>query len=198
MSAGMPKQIANIAGPSGGGKNSIIDALRERFSNCTMLVTATTRAPRPGEQDGRDKFFFTNERFNEERAAGNIVEHRYVPALGTHYGVYKPDLEKRLASGRVILADVDIVGARFLKEHYNATTIFILPESIESLRTRVRLRNPNMSDAELEERMRIAEKEIAEYAPQYDYRVVNADGKLARAVDEVVEILQKEGYTLVR
>ncbi len=190
------KQVVVIAGPSGGGKNSVMNALLGRYSNCVKLVTATTRPPRSGERDGADKYFFTLERFEAELRNGEILEHRFVPALGTHYGVYRPDLDAKIASGRVILAELDIIGARYLKEHYAATTLFIMPESIESLSKRVRLRDPDMSDAELSERMRIAEEEMREHAPLYDYRIVNSDGKLDEAVAHVVEILLKEGYTL--
>lgn len=190
------KQVVVIAGPSGGGKNSIIHALIERHSRCSRLVTATTRAPRPGEQDGVDYHFLPEEKFLAELAAGNILEHRFIEKLGTHYGVYKPDLEARLQRGDIALAHLDIVGACYLKEHYGAITIFILPESVDVLEARVRGRNPGMSEEEIRERMRIATIEIEEHALEYDYRVVNAQGKLVEAVDEVESILEKEGYQL--
>jgi guanylate kinase len=129
-------------------------------------------------------------------SAGNILEHRYVPHLDTHYGIYKPDLDKKLADGKIIFAQVDIIGARFLKENYHASTIFIMPESIEQFRGRLRARNPEWSPKELDARMEISEEEIREHSPEYDYRVVNADGLLPKTIEEVVEILHKEGYHL--
>lgn len=190
------KQVVVVAGPSGGGKNSIIDEIVHRCSNCSRLVTATTRLPRPGEVDGVDYHFLSEEAFLAALAAGDIPEHRYVEALGTHYGVYLPDVRARIAAGEVVIAHLDIIGARYLKEHFNATTIFILPDSIEILANRVRARNPDMPGHEVEARMAIARTEIEEHAPWYDYRIINRNGKLADAVDEVVAIMRKEGYTL--
>lgn len=190
------KRVVVIAGPSGSGKNTIIREIEKRVPNCARLVTATTRAMRPGEQDGVDYHFFTIERFDEETANGNIPEHRYVPALDTHYGVYLPDLEQKIRNHPLVFAQVDIEGARYLKEHYDATTIFIMPESIGQFRSRLRARNPEWSQKEFEARMKISEEEMRVHAPQYDYRVVNADGSLHETVEAVMAILQKEGYNL--
>jgi len=190
------KCVVVIAGPSGSGKNSVIGGLKAHCMKCSCLVTTTTRAPRPGEADGVDYHFLSVDRFEDALRKGDILEHRFVESLGTHYGVYKPDLEGRLARGDVVLAHLDIIGARYLKEHYNATTIFILPDSFDVLEARVRARNPNMSDAEISARMKIARTEMEEHAPEYDYRVVNSEGKLDGAINEVIEILRKEGYDL--
>jgi len=190
------KQVVVIAGPSGSGKNTVIDRILKAHRNCVRLVTATTREMRPGEEEGVDYYFLSPERFDEELAAGNIPEHRFVPSLNTFYGTYLPDLEKKLKLGKVIFAQVDIEGARLLKEKYDATTIFIMPESLEQFRGRLRARNPEWSQKEFEARMKITEEEVRVHAPQYDYRIVNADGKLDETAAEVVEILRKEGYNL--
>ncbi|KKW05473.1 MAG: Guanylate kinase [Candidatus Kaiserbacteria bacterium GW2011_GWC2_49_12] len=175
----MTRQVVVIAGPSGSGKNVLIAEIVRRHPNCTRLVTVTTRAKRPGEQEGKDYHFFSQERFDKERASGNIPEHRFVPGLGTYYGTY-----------------LDIEGARLLKKRYDATTIFIMPESIGQFKKRLRARSPEWSHEEFEERMRITEEELRVHAPQYDYRVMNADGMLGETADDVVAILRKEGYTL--
>lgn len=190
------KQVVVVAGPTGSGKNAILEALLERFPNCSRLVTATTRQMRPGEKDGVDYYFFSEARFTDELAQGNILEHRFIETLGTHYGIYKPDLDTRLAAGHTVLCQVDIIGARFLKEHYGATTIFILPDSMENLKKRVQGRNQEMSLEELEKRIAVAEREVSEHAGEYDFRVVNLEGRMYEAVDSIVEILRKEGYTL--
>ena len=192
----MSKQVVVVAGPSGSGKNSVIDAITEKHSNCVRLVTATTRLPRPGEVDGIDYHYFTLDKFDKEMSAGNILEHRYVPHLDTHYGIYKPDLDAKLQSGKIIFAQVDVIGARFLKQNYTATTIFIMPESMEQFRGRLKVRNPEWSAKEFEARMAISEDEIRNHAPEYDHRVINADGLLPETVKGVVEILKKEGYSL--
>lgn len=192
----MSKQVIVLAGPSGSGKNAIITKILERYHNGVRLVTATTRAPRPGEVDGVDYHFFTQERFDQELSAGHIPEHRYVPALGTFYGIYTPDLDKHIKAGKIVYAQVDIEGARLLKKRYHATTIFILPESIEQFRSRLRARNPEWSPKEFDARMKITENELRVHAPEYDYRIVNANGKLPETVQEVIDIMKKEGYTL--
>ena len=192
----MSKQVAVIAGPSGSGKNAIIREIMGRHPRCVRLITATTRNMRPGEEEGVDYFYFSVERFDSEMASGNILEHRYVPHLDTHYGIYKPDLDKKLHEGKIIFAQVDVIGARFLKENYHATTIFIMPESIEQFRGRLKARNPEWSHKEFDARMHITEEEIRVHAPEYDYRVINADGSLPETVSEVIEILTKEGYSL--
>lgn len=190
------KQVVVVAGPSGSGKNSVVSSIIERNSNCERLVTATTRAMRPGEVDGVDYHFFSQERFDAERAAGRIGEHRYVPGLGTSYGIYLPDLEARIKAGHLVFAPVDIEGARFLKQRYGATTIFLLPESIEQFHTRLRARNPEWSQKEFDERMKITDTELRVHAPQYDYRVVNADGSLPETVEKVLGIMRSEGYNI--
>ncbi|OGG57666.1 hypothetical protein A2765_06020 [Candidatus Kaiserbacteria bacterium RIFCSPHIGHO2_01_FULL_56_24] len=192
----MQKQVVVIAGPAGSGKNSVIEGVTAHFRNCSRLVTATTRAPRSGEQHEVDYYFFSEPEFMDALAKGDILEHRDVKSLGTHYGVYKPDLEKRLARGDVVLCHLDIIGVRYLHEHYNSTSFFIMPESLEELENRIRARNQGMSNEEISKRMEIAAREIREDAPQCDYQIVNADNKLDAAVDQVIEILRKEGYTL--
>src|SRR3989338_22663 len=192
----MTRQVVVIAGPSGSGKNAVIGEILKNHTNCARLVTATTRAARAGEKDGVDYHFFTQEKFDEELAKGNIPEHRFVSALNTYYGTYLPALEKALSAGKIVFAQVDIIGAKLLKERYNALTIFIMPESIEQFKARLRSRNPEWADKEFNARMRITEDEMRLHSPQYDYSVVNADGKLQETAAEVMEILQKEGYNL--
>lgn len=191
----MQKQVVVIAGPAGSGKDSIVQGVLARCPNATLMVTATTRAPRPGEENGANYHFLTNEKFLEEQKAGNILEFYHREETNTYYGTYKPDIDARIQSGKVVFAVIQIVGAKYLKEHYNATTIFIMPPSIEVLERRVRSRAP-MTDLEWQERLAHTQREVTEDAPFYDYRITNEDGKLEQAIDEVIEILRKEGYTL--
>ncbi len=190
------KQVVVIAGSSGSGKNAVIAEILKRYKNCARLVTATTRAMRPSEEEGVDYYFLSQKKFDAELTAGNIPEHRFVPALNTYYGTYLPDLEKRIREGKIVFAQVDIEGAKLLKEKYGATTIFIMPESLEQFKGRLQVRNPEWSEKEFEARMQITEKEMRVHSPQYDYRVVNADGRLEDTVRDVVDIMRKEGYTL--
>jgi guanylate kinase len=192
------KQVVVIAGPTGSGKDSIIQGILARFSNCSRLVTATTRTVRPGEKDGVNYHFLSKEKFLTEMKEGNILEYNYRKNLDTYYGTYKPALEKQLASGKIIFAQVQIIGARYLKEHYGATLIFISPSSFETLEARIRERDTTLTEEELRERIAIARQEVEEDAKEYDYTIMNEQGKLSEAIDHAVEILRKEGYTLVR
>jgi guanylate kinase len=192
----MTKQVVVIAGPSGSGKNAVIEELLKRYPRCSLLINATTRPKREGEKDGVDYHFLSTEEFKKKIDSGDILEYRHVPALGTYYGTYRPDLDARIGRGEIVLAHKDIIGARYLKQHYDALTIFLLPESVESLARRIRARNPGMSEKELGERMTMAKREVEEEAPQYDYRIENKDGGLEKTVEEVVAILKKEGYNL--
>jgi guanylate kinase len=191
----MDKKVVVIAGPTGSGKDSIIQLLMKRYSNFEFMVNAATREPRPGEQDGVNYHFFTNEKFKEELAAGNIPEHYHREETDTYYGTYKPDLDARLARGKIVLGQLQIVGAKYLKEHYGATTIFIMPSNSDAFEKRIRERAP-MSDAEWSERQKHTAREIEKDAPFYDYCITNEEDKLEETVQKVVEILEKEGYEL--
>lgn len=182
-------RVIVIAGPSGSGKNTICNELIRRHPEFCRLITATTRPPRDGEIDGKDYHFFSQERFDAEQMAGNIPEHRYVPATNTYYGIFKPDVDRQLVSGKTVLATVDIVGAKYLKEQYGALTIFIMPESLAQFHARIKTRS-HMSDHEFEARMKITDEEIRVHSPWYDYRVINADGALIETVNRVEQIIE--------
>lgn len=190
------KQVVVIAGPAGSGKNAVLMGVLSKCSKCVRLVTATTRAPREGERDGIDYHFVTVEKFENALRNGDILEHRFVPSLGTHYGVYKPELDRHLANGEVMIAQIDIVGARYMKANYNATTIFIMPDSFETLEKRIRTRDPGITDEEIKTRMDIARTEVEDHSLEYDYRVINKEGRLDATIDKVMMILTNEGFKL--
>lgn len=190
------RQVVVIAGPTGSGKDTIIAELVKRSANCVRLVTATTRTPRPGERSGVDYHFFSKPRFEQELQAGNILEFNYRKKLDTYYGTYKPELDTQIAAGRIVFAQVQIVGARYLKEHYDAVTIFITSPSVQLLLERIRERDKTLTPEEIQARLDIALQEIKEDAPFYDYRITNEQGRLIESADRVVEILEKEGYNL--
>ncbi|MDP3646422.1 MAG: hypothetical protein Q8R25_05025 [bacterium] len=189
------KQVVVIAGPAGSGKDSILKKILRRCPNTTKMITAVTRPMRPGEKDGVDYHFMSTARFKDEVKKGNILEHYYRNETHTYYGTYKPEIEARIKSGKIILCQLQIVGSKYFKKHYNATTFFIVPPSLGAFEKRIRARAP-MTDVEWKERLTITKREVEEEAPWYDYRISNEDGKLDKAVDEIVEILKKEGYTL--
>lgn len=191
------RRVVVIAGPSGSGKNTVIRSICSRYPKAVMLTTVTTRSPREGEIDGVDYHFYTVDQFDREVSAGHIAGMRFVPLFGgVHYGILVPELEQKLATASVVFAPVDITGAQWLKQRHGALTIFLTPESFEQYRGRIQTRSHGMSEREFDMRMKIAHEELTMHAPQYDYRVLNADGMLAETTEQVLEILKKEGYTL--
>lgn len=190
------KRIVVIAGPSGSGKNTIINHLIKKIPDSTRLVTATTRLARPGEVDKSDYYFMSADQFDHEVGAGHIAGQRFVSLYGgVNYGIYLPDLQKRFQKHHLIFAPVDKTGADYLKEKYHALTIFISPEVFSEYRTRIRSRQPDMPQHEFDMRMKIADEEVNIQAPYYDYRVLNAGGMLDTTLNEILDILKKEGYT---
>jgi guanylate kinase len=187
-----PKMVV-ISGPVASGKNAVLEEILRRESSCTRLTTATTRAPREGERDGIDYLFLSKEKFYAALTDGLIPEHRHVEKLDTDYGIYLPELNTQLATGKVVIATPDIIGARYLKEHYDALTLFVTSESIEETKRRITSRQ-HMSEHELAARLEIAEREIREYAPWYDHTLTNPDGKLSDTVDAILAIMREKGY----
>ncbi len=190
------KRVLVIAGPTGVGENTITNEIRKRFPIFKQLVTATTREPRPGEKNTVSYYFMNNEQFFKEIEKGNIPEYQNSRDKNTYYGTYLPDLEKKIASGDNIIITPDITGAKFFKKEYNATTIFLLPDSMENLEKRHLHRNPEISQEELKSRLDYAKYEIDNEAYFYDFKVINAQGKLDEAVENIISIIRKEGYEL--
>ena len=193
----MEKKVIVVAGPSGSGKNTLVSEIKVRFPHTATLTTVTTRPPRTHEVNGEDYYFYSMEDFDREVQKGHIVGTRYVPLFnGVHYGIYLPDLTKKLETATAVFAPVDISGAEWLKARYGALTIFITPESFDQYRVRIHNRSPEMNPKEFDMRMKIAREELSVHAERFDYRVVSADGGLGELTDRVLEIIKKEGYTL--
>ncbi|MBI2637073.1 MAG: hypothetical protein HYW81_02675 [Parcubacteria group bacterium] len=187
------KQVVVISGPTGSGESTVTKEIIARYPNFVRLVTATSRPKRLNEQEGVDYYFFTEGGFKGEVEKGNIIEYQS-NRNGVYYGTYKPDLDKKLANGSIVIANTDIVGTRFYKKNYNATTIFIAPESLDEIKTRLLSREPNMAPEQLAARMAYAKRELEEESPFYDYNVVNRQNKLSDTIAEVEAILKQEGF----
>lgn len=190
------KRVVVISGPTGVGENTIVGELVSRYQNFVRLTTATTRKPRLKERDRVDYYFFSNEDFLKEVGKGNIPEYQNSRDKNVYYGTYLPELEKRLQAGANVIVTPDLTGTRYFKEHYNATTIFILPDSMENLRKRHLERDPAADKNELEKRLEYARYEMENEAEFYDHKVVNEQGKLEAAIRQIVAILENEGYQL--
>ncbi len=186
-------RVVVFAGPSGSGKDTVLNKVLEKSKNSLKLTTATTRQPREGEVNGVDYYFISRKEFEEGVKKGLIPEHN--EHAGKLYGVYLPDLEKKLKSGKNVFGQVQLIGAKYLKKNYNAITFFINAESLTILEKRIRERS-NLPDEEIEERIRIAKREVEEEALFYDYQIINRQGKLDETVREVIFLLEKEGVRL--
>ena len=178
-----------ISAPSGAGKDTIINGLVHELPDAKLYVTATSRPPRPGEKQGVDYYFYTPEKFREAIEEGLFLEWSMVH--DDFKGVRKDALAETLRQHAVVIIKPDPQGMRKLKEELpQALTIFIMPPSIESLRRRLERRGTETPEAR-SLRLRNAEIEMAA-APEYDYVVVNEDGKVAETIEKIKEIIRKE------
>lgn len=187
------KRVVVIAGPSGSGKDSVIQGVIRECPSCVRLVTATTRDPRPGEVHGKDYYFISKEEFLGRVKDGSIPEHWHAQETDRYYGTYLPDLEQKLNAGNTVISQQQIEAVRFFKAHFDALAIAIEPASREELRGRIILRHP-MNEQELSERLLKATTEMQENREACAYVIINANGKLGEAVSQVIDILKKEGY----
>ena len=182
-----------ISGPSGVGKDTIIDALRARPHDPEYhyVVTCTTRAPRPGEADGISYHFLSPERFVAMRDAGELLEANEVH--GHWYGTPRREVAEALAAGHDVILKIDVQGAQVVKERVSdALLIFVVPPSLEALFQRLKARATESAD-ELETRQRNAALELARQ-DDYDYVVVNETGQVQRTVARIDEILAAERH----
>jgi len=147
-----------ITGPSGVGKGTLIRTLRERRPELELAVSATTRAPRPGEEDGVDYHFLSDADFDRRVEAGEFVEHaRY---SGRRYGTLRSELERRLADGRPVVLEIEVQGARQVRSAMpEAVQVFIAPPSEEALRTRLVGRGTD-APQDVEARLQTAREEL--------------------------------------
>ena len=187
MSSKAPGGLYVVSAPSGGGKTSLtrgsIDQLARSGITAEISVSYTTRAPRPGEQEGVHYHFVTREAFKAMIARGELLEHAEI--YGERYGTSRVRTEALLALGRDIILDIDWQGARQIKHQVpEAVTIFILPPSITKLEQRLRARRQDAEEA-IARRMAQARDEMSHYA-EYDYVIVNKD--FEQAMSELVTI----------
>lgn len=187
------RKILVLSGPTGSGESTITKELIDKYPIFQRLITATSRSPRLGEQNQKDYYFFSKNEFEKLIKEGMILEYTYIENRDTYYGSYRPDLESKMNSGYLII-NVDYIGAIYYKEKFQAVTIFIKPESIESLAKRLKRRNPEITNGELLKRLENAKNEIENEEKYYEHIIVNKDGKLQEAITEVENILKKEGF----
>ncbi len=168
-------KIIIISAPSGCGKSTIINAINDRQRvDLKFSVSATNRSPRPGEVDGVNYYFLTDEQFRQHIADNDFVEFEEVYP-GRFYGTLKSEIDRRLNQGENIVLDIDVCGGVNVKKLYpdNSLSIFIKPPSIEALRDRLTGRGTETEDS-LRQRLDRAEYELS-FLPRFDCAIVNDD-----------------------
>jgi guanylate kinase len=158
-----------------------------RVPELELSVSATTRKPRPGERDGVDYHFLTQEEFERHVGAGEFLEH--ATYSGNRYGTLRSEVERRLSAGRPVVLEIEVQGARQVRAAMpEAVAVFIAPPSPEALRARLIGRGTDAPE-QVDERMRTAEREL-EAQPEFAHVVVN--DRLEQATDELARIVRRE------
>lgn len=182
-----------VSGFSGAGKGTLIKAMLERHHNYALSVSATTRAPREGEADGREYFFVTREKFEEMIREGQLIEHaRYVD---NYYGTPRQYVFQQMADGKDVILEIEIQGALKVKEKYpDALFLFVTTPDADTLKNRLTGRGTETEEVIASRLARAGEE--AEGIGSYDYLIINDD--LDEAVREAHEIIQGEHFRVSR
>ena len=184
-----PPLLVVMSGPSGSGKGAILAALRELERPWHFAITATTRPMRPGEVDGQDYIFMTQPDFLRMRERDELLESAQV--FDRWYGTPRRQVRDPLISGQDVILEIDVQGAAAIRRIApEALTIFIMPPSLDELRTRLVGRGSDDA-AEIQRRLHEAAAELARIT-EFDYRVVNRHGQLDAAVREIDAIIAAE------
>ena len=180
--------ILVLSSPSGGGKTTIARALLSARDNLGFSISATTRAPRKGEENGKDYHFMDVEEFVKRRDRGEFLE--WAEYSGNLYGTLEAEVDRVLGEGHHAVLDIEIEGAKQVRERRSdVVSIFVLPPSAEKLVERLVGRDREHADTKVLARLRRALEEIKE-AAEYDYVVVNDER--TQAVSEVAAIIDSE------
>ena len=176
-----------VSGFSGAGKGTIMKELLKQYDNYALSISATTRKPRPGEEEGREYFFKTVEEFEKMIAKDELIE--YARYVDNYYGTPRAYVEEQLEAGKDVILEIEIQGALKVKEKFPETLLlFVTPPTAKELKHRLVGRGTETMDV-IEVRMNRA-KEEAEGMDKYDYLIVN--DVLAECVEEVHRIIQGE------
>lgn len=185
----MDGKVVIFSAPSGAGKSTIVNHLLKKFPELEFSISATSRAPRGNEQDGREYYFFSAERFRQLIAEDKFVEHEEVYP-GSFYGTLKSEVERIWAKGHVIVFDIDVKGGVNVKRIFGdkAFSVFIQAPSVDVLRQRLIGRGTDSAEA-IEKRAAKAASEMEFAAGKFDYVLVNDD--LETALAEAEKIIGK-------
>ncbi len=183
--------IVVVSGPSGVGKDTLLERMEETADNLRFhfVVTATTRAPRPGEKHAVNHYFLSRDQFETMIDNDELIEHATV--YENYYGVPRQQVASALADGQHVLVRVDVQGAARLRNHLpEALFVFVMPPDLNALRVRLELRAQDSTDS-IERRLNSAHTEI-EQAEYFEYTIVNYDDRLDDAVRELIAVIETE------
>jgi len=189
-----PPLLVVLSGPSGVGKDAALDGLKRLDRPWHFAITATTRPPRSGEQDGVDYIFLDTETFLKMKDRDQFLECAEV--YGKWYGVPRSQVRQALKNGKDVILKIDVQGAATVRKLApEALSLFMLPASYAELRSRL---NGRMSESapDLELRLQTAQEELAQVS-QFDYRVINRDGGLEQAIADIDAIIAAEKCRVV-
>ena len=181
-----PGNVFMIIAPSGAGKSSLVKALLEQDPSIKLSISCTTRAPRPGEENGREYHFVSVDTFHEWREQGNLIE--WAEVHGNFYGTPRQFIQASIKEGHDILLEIDWQGARQVREQFpSVTDIFILPPSLDELERRLNNRGQD-SQSVIARRLLAAGSEIA-HAPECEYVIINDNFDMAlQQIQQIVEV----------
>lgn len=176
-----------ISSPSGGGKDTVINALLKKIPHSARLISTTTRLPRPKNKDGVDYNFITPEEFKNKIKNGDFLEYNIY--VGNYYGTDEKMLKEKLSEHPVVFTQIETNGKHNLdKKNIKNLSIFLMPEKISDLKKRIEKRG-GISQDEIRERLRVTDEQIAQ-STDYDYHVINVEGKLEETIAEVEKIIK--------
>ena len=174
-----------VSGFSGAGKGTLMKELLKRYDNSALSISATTRAPREGETDGKEYFFVTKEQFEKMRDERKLIE--YAQYVNNYYGTPKEYVEQKMAEGKDVILEIEIQGALKVKKRFpDALLLFVTPPSAEELRRRLVGRGTETLEVINARLARAAEE--ASGMEAYDYLLINDD--LDRCVEEMHQLIQ--------
>jgi len=178
-----------LSAPSGTGKDTVINALKEKGIDFYVVASVTTRAPRPGETDGNPYYFISQEQFQAMIERNELIE--YAQVHGNWYGQPIQQIQEQLSQGRDVLLKIDVQGAATVRKKVtDAIYIFLVPGSVEELVERLASRQTETRE-ERQRRLADAEYELTQRS-QYDYVIENRQGKLEEAVENLRAIMRAE------
>lgn len=181
-----------ISGPSGAGKSTVISRLMELRNDIRFSVSATTRAPRPGEEDGKAYYFKTREEFSAMIENGEFLE--YAEYVGNCYGTPSAPVDENISCGYTVLLDIEVQGAvQIMNKRSDAVSIFLCPPSLEVLEKRLRGRGTDLEE-KIQGRLETARREYAQVS-RYAYIVINDDADVAaKELDAIITAEKCRAY----